>query len=1077
MAHTLALFREEGVPRTPTQLAKLTRPRLHNAVARERLFALLDNARDKHPAICVVGPPGAGKTTLVASWLDSRGVKGIWYQVDAGDADLATFFHYLRQAGQLFIRKGRPPLPALTPEYLADVPGFARRFFRELFSRLPTGATLVLDNYQEVAADDDFHQIVSDAVHEVPEGLALVLVTRRDPPDCYARLIANEAVALLDWEDLRLTLEEAQAIAAARGHRSTERVGALHAQSDGWAAGLTLLLEQAPANTATAGTPQRGHDALFGYFAAQAFARLPESTRQFLMQTATLPAVPVSVAAALTGNAQAGTILEDLYRRRLFTHRRPGAEPTYWYHALFRGFLCAQAQQRLSDEQRKDAARRAAALLAAARQYEDAFALYREAQDWDAASRLVVERAEDLLASGRGQTLREWILSLPGGCQNTTPWLEFWLGSSLMPVDQEEARLHLERAFRQLKQHGDLIGQLRAASSIVASYFFEWSTWKPLDPWIDVMEELMLARPRYPSAAVELDICCSMLIATLYRRPGHVLLPVCADRIETLLDSDLDVNRKVAGATLLLTYCNLGNHLERGRRTVARVQALIERAEVTPLNRVWWYCRLNYFLCACGRYAEAEAPTLRANEIMEAHGFKGLRGASIILNAHLQWALLGLRDWERGEDLTRLLTEAMQSSRPSDLFQASQARLRLALCRGNIEQALLESTRTIESATATGMVFLEVLAQSYTAEALAEAGRFEEARDHVQRCYSLIGGTCLAYWEPELRVIEAYLAKQEGNVARCHLLLADAIRLARHVDGLWRDGRLFGRVLSAMCSEALSAGIEQEYVRSLIRRFGLRPASQDDEAWPWPVKIYTLGCFEILRNGQLLEFPHKAPRKQLLVLKALLAFGGRDVPARRVTDAIWPDEDGDASWRALGVCLARLRTLLGSQDAITVSDERISLNPECCWWDAQVFERLSADGAARAPDARLLTLYRGPFLSGDSDQPWTVPLRERLRTRFAAHLQRTAARLEAGCAWADAAAVYARGVETEELAEELYQGLMRCYRALGRPAEGLAVYRRLRQILSVVLGIAPTGESDALYRALREMGAAESSPA
>jgi len=49
------------------QLAKLTRPRLHNAVARERLFELLDEKR-KHPAIWVAGPPGAGKTTLVASF-------------------------------------------------------------------------------------------------------------------------------------------------------------------------------------------------------------------------------------------------------------------------------------------------------------------------------------------------------------------------------------------------------------------------------------------------------------------------------------------------------------------------------------------------------------------------------------------------------------------------------------------------------------------------------------------------------------------------------------------------------------------------------------------------------------------------------------------------------------------------------------------------------------------------------------------------------------------------------------------------------------------------------------------------
>ena len=93
--------------RAAQQLAKLTRPRLHKAVARERLFAVLDEAREHKPAICVVGPPGAGKTTVVASWLDARDIKGIWYQVDPGDADLATFFYYLGLAAKPFTRKGQ----------------------------------------------------------------------------------------------------------------------------------------------------------------------------------------------------------------------------------------------------------------------------------------------------------------------------------------------------------------------------------------------------------------------------------------------------------------------------------------------------------------------------------------------------------------------------------------------------------------------------------------------------------------------------------------------------------------------------------------------------------------------------------------------------------------------------------------------------------------------------------------------------------------------------------------------------------------------------------------------------------
>jgi DNA-binding SARP family transcriptional activator len=48
---------------------------------------------------------------------------------------------------------------------------------------------------------------------------------------------------------------------------------------------------------------------------------------------------------------------------------------------------------------------------------------------------------------------------------------------------------------------------------------------------------------------------------------------------------------------------------------------------------------------------------------------------------------------------------------------------------------------------------------------------------------------------------------------------------------------------------------------------------------------------------------------------------------------------------------------------------------------------------------------------------------------------------------------------------------MRCHLAAGRYAEGMAAYRRLRQTLSVLLGIAPSEPSQALARALQREGA------
>jgi ATP/maltotriose-dependent transcriptional regulator MalT len=148
---------------TAPNLAKLTRPQLSNAVIRDRLFARLEETQER-PIVWVHGPPGVGKTSLLASYLTARKRSGIWYQLDGDDDDPASFFYYL---GLAVAPLKHRPMPLLTPEYLHQIEGFTRRFFRELCARLSNTAILVFDNYQEVSAPSVLHKVMASALAEL----------------------------------------------------------------------------------------------------------------------------------------------------------------------------------------------------------------------------------------------------------------------------------------------------------------------------------------------------------------------------------------------------------------------------------------------------------------------------------------------------------------------------------------------------------------------------------------------------------------------------------------------------------------------------------------------------------------------------------------------------------------------------------------------------------------------------------------------------------------------------------------------------------------------------------------------
>ena len=267
---------------------------------------------------------------------------------------------------------------------------------------------------------------------------------------------------------------------------------------------------------------------------------------------------------------------------------------------------------------------------------------------------------------------------------------------------------------------------------------------------------------------------------------------------------------------------------------------------------------------------------------------------------------------------------------------------------------------------------------------------------------------------------------------------------------------------------ALSREFETEIANQLVREFHVIPAGSAPENWPWPIKVYTLGRFQLLIDGQSPDYSRKVPKKVLALLKAIIAFGAQDVPEQKFLDALWPDDEGDAARRSLTATLHRLRKLLVNGNAIRQVGGKLTLDSQFCWVDTVAFET----GLDRWSDLQKagnspVTVYRGAFLAQEDEVTWAVPMRERLRAKFIHAVGKLGLSFEADGCYEMAIELYARGIDADDLVETFYQGLMRCYDHLDRRAEAASTYRRLRQTLSVTLGIPPSDESQRLFATLR----------
>ena len=242
----LSPSRMPGDTRQIVSIAKITSPKSSGVLPRKRLFRRLDTLSES-PVIWISAPAGSGKTSLVASYVANKNMPCLWYRVDEGDADIATFFYYMGLAAKKAAPEAQKPLPLFTPEYLQGIPAFTLRYFEELYGCLKPPFVIVLDNYQHIQNCPQINETVARGLDVVPEGINIVIISREDPPPQFARLRAGEGISFLGKDEILFTIDESRRMMRLKGFRDLNEgmIRRLHERTLGWAAGLVLIMEKA----------------------------------------------------------------------------------------------------------------------------------------------------------------------------------------------------------------------------------------------------------------------------------------------------------------------------------------------------------------------------------------------------------------------------------------------------------------------------------------------------------------------------------------------------------------------------------------------------------------------------------------------------------------------------------------------------------------------------------------------------------------------------------------------------------------------------------------------------------------
>ncbi|KPK63637.1 hypothetical protein AMJ83_06360 [candidate division WOR_3 bacterium SM23_42] len=1060
---------------------KLDTPQVKGKILRRQrlLGTLKENLEKKLILICA--DAGYGKTTLLAQFCQEIRRPFVFYDLDAEDNDVATFFNYLITG----MRRHVPVFGERVRTVVEEKRGndiITGTFINEFVERVNHDFYIILDDYHRLHKNRKMASIIDYFLRHLPRHLHFIISSRTTPPIYLSYYLAKQELLHLGKEHLQFDIEETQDLLrnVYRLDIHEDDVTRIAELSEGWVTVIQLILQKI---SATPGAQVRetlnryiasGED-VFDYFAQEVFKNQSTPVRDFLMKTSVLEYLRPRICDHVLGIRTSEQIIGKLETEHVFVLR---AGDNLLYHPLFQEFLYkifvnsypAQYVRRLHTT--------AGDYFYKEKEYSSAVRHFIQARRYARATKILDKNFEHWLSSGEFAAFVKLAGMIPETFLDTHPYLLLKVARMYFELLKAQQGLKVaDKALKRLRRRHDPRGMARAYKMKWFGYHILMQSRRALYS-ITKAYRLVSSRRSQEKTEIMMNMGTAYRILGKFGKAEKVLQETLrAARVLKKADLECDVLHKLG-----MLYYNMSD-LKQAEKAFTQIATKF-RDRVCPLELAYTYRTLGSIAIDNGDLAKALDQIERAEGIVQQYSDRYLSSYLVLLRGRVN---VYQGNYAKAIELFRRVIELNREIdvRISDLYALLD--LVGVYLRMNDIRNGREALNQAESVLAQSQDIPQhvVLFQIMKGRLETAERRFAQARSSLrsalqisEKVYDPYQVMMIHYALGDYYLARRQISKAFDNFKKCLAIAQKHEFIAYLVLEGRTDLTLFELALEEkhMVDFLLSVlgHIETDKAQDIVNRLSVDEKGHD-------LECNFLGQLEIKdTHGRSITANWRTNRAKALFIMLSMNHP-KGCTKDQLVDACWPQRPLSRAVHSLQVEMSALRKMirelvdskLDSNNVIIFRGQNYSLNPRMrIKKDVQEFMALINDAAAqestdRARSIQLydraLALYRGDFCD-DLRVDWCADMRSYYKG-MALRVMKKLAQFNYDARDVNKGLALFREAESRDpYDEEIHIGIMRCLTAL-KDSDGVQrQYQKLIETLSELHISSPSREATQIYQ-------------